>query len=222
MTSPHVLALAGQIAFALDGWEAEPCENGEPGWVELVGPAGDRIQLRIGPHRVSARGLHDQDTGPTHRWEVTGVRLQSIEFSAAKPPGRMAGELRRRLLPQVAKNNQLMDAAARRYRAARAADDLLFARIQALFPTLTWRDGGRRRDEAAAHSHAGQVSIAFRLDRYEHDRYNSLTVDCLSRAELLDLLRAAAATRGRTARLRDRRGAHPRRRRRSRTRGYAR
>lgn len=198
MTSPDALALAGQIAYELDGWEAQDCRYGKAGWVELHGPAGDRIQLRIGPHWIDARGLYDQDTGPNRHWEVSGVQLKKIGFSADKTAARMAGELRRRLLPHVAEDNRLIDAAARHYRTARAADDLLFARAAEHFPTLTWRDDGRgRKQEATAYVHGGQVGIQFRLDPYEYDVYNSLTIDHLTRAELLELIRAAGRLRTR-------------------------
>jgi hypothetical protein len=213
MTAPDVLALAGQIAYALDGWEAEPCRYGDSGWVELAGPAGDRIQLRVGANWIEARGLHDQDTGPTRRWEVAGVQMKSIGFSTDKTPERMAGELRRRLLPHVAEDNRLLDAAVRRHTKARAADDLLFARAREQFPTLTWWDiGRRRREEAVSYGHGG-VSIRFRLDPYEFDVYNTLTVDHLTRAELLELIRAAGHLRTRATRSCTRRQPNPGRRR---------
>ena len=220
MTSPETLALAGQIAYELDGWETQPCGYGNPGWVELLGPAGDRIQLRIGTRWIDARGLHDQDTGPSRYWEVSGVQLKKIGFSADKSPARMAGELRRRLLPHVAEDNRLIDAAARRYRTARADDDLLFNRAREHFPTLTWWDDGRgRKQEATAYVHSGQVGIRFRLDPYEHDVYNSLTIDHLTRAQLLTLIRAAGHLRTRATASRTRRRTRPKHRQRRRRAG---
>lgn len=196
MTGPDTMHVAAAIAYELDGWEALPCRHGNTEWAELHGPAGDVIQLRIGPHWVEARGMHDQNLGRTYHWHVEGYRRAEIGFSTAKAPARMAGEIRRRLLPIVAENNRLLDAKAALIAEGRSADDALFAAAEKLFPRLHWRDNGdRRRDEAAAWGHGDAIGFEFRLDLWPHDRHCTLAFSSLSRAEVLALIRAAAALR---------------------------
>ena len=109
---------------------------------------------------------------------------------------RMAGEIRRRLLPTVAENNRILDAEAARISAAAAMDDAVFAAVKDLFANLHWRDpGSSRREEAASWGSGGEISVEFRLDAYRHDCRSSLTINNLTRAELLALARAAARLR---------------------------
>ncbi|WP_194923162.1 hypothetical protein [Catenulispora pinisilvae] len=190
------MPVAAAIAYELDGWEALPCRYGNTEWAELHGPAGDVIQLRIATNWIEARGIHDQNLGRTGHWDVTGYRRPEIGFSTTKTPARMAGEIRRRLLPIVAENNRLLDAKAALIAEGRAADDALFAAAEKLFPRLHWRDNGdRRRDEAVAWGHGDAITLEFRLDLWPHNTHCTLAFSSLSRAEVLALIRAAAALR---------------------------
>lgn len=196
MTDAGTARLAAAIAYELDGWEAVPDRYGNPEWVELHSPAGDVVQLRIGPHWIEARGIHDQDLGRTRHWDVTGYRHAGIGFSAAKTAARMAGEIRRRLLPTVSENNRVLDAKAELIAEGRAVDDALFAAAEKLFPRLHWRDNGdRRRDEAVAWGHGDSITLEFRLDLWPHDRHCTLAFSSLSRAEVSAMIRAAAGLR---------------------------
>lgn len=196
MTGPGAAQVAAAIAYELDGWEVRPDRYGQADWAELHGPAGDVVQLRIGPHWIQARGVHDQDLGRTRHWDVTGYRRAEIGFSATKTPARMAGEIRRRLLPTVAENNRLLDAKADLITEGRTADDTVFAAAEKLFPGLQWRDNGdRRRDEAVACGHGDSIGLEFRLDLWPHDTHCTLAFSRLSRSEVLALIRAAAALR---------------------------
>jgi hypothetical protein len=196
VTDTGTARLAAAIAYELDGWEAVPDRYGHPEWVELHGPIGDVVQLRIGPHWIEARGIHDQDLGRTRHWDVTGYRSADIGFSATKTAARMAGEIRRRLLPTVSENNRVLDAKADLIAEGRTADDTLFAAAERLFPRLRWRDDGdRRRDEAVAWGHGDDITLEFRLDLWPHDKHCTLAFSSLSRAEVSALIRAAAALR---------------------------
>jgi hypothetical protein len=196
VTGPGAAQLAAAIAYELDGWEALPDRYGNADWAELHGPAGDVIQLRITPNWIEARGIHDQDLGRTGHWDVPGYRRPEIGFSAGKTPARMAGEIRRRLLPIVAENNRVLDAKAVLIAEGRAVDDALFSAAENLFPRLHWRDnGGRRRDEAVAWGHGDSIGLEFRLDLWPHDTHCALSFSSLSRAEVLALIRAAAELR---------------------------
>ncbi|GAA2019135.1 hypothetical protein GCM10009839_14390 [Catenulispora yoronensis] len=196
MTRQLAAHVAAAIAYELDGWEARPSGVGFHGWFELLGPAGDIVQLRVGEHRIEALGIHEQDLGRTRAWDVAGYRHARIRFSAAKGPARMAGEIRRRLLPTVAENNRILDAAAAWISAAAAVDDAVFAAVKDLFANLHWRDpGSSRREEAASWGSGGGISVEFRLDAYQHDCRSSLTINNLTRVELLALARAAARLR---------------------------
>jgi len=222
MNGPTAAQVAAAIAYELDGWQAVADRYGHPEWVELHSPAGDVIQLRVGLHWIEARGMHDQDLGRTRHWDVSGYRSADIGFSATKSAARMAGEIRRRLLPTVSENNRVLDAKADLIAEGRAADDALFAAAEKLFPRLHWRDNDdRRRDEAVAWGHGDSITLEFRLDMWPHDRHCTLAFSSLSRAEVRTLIRAAAALRtppspSRPARS-QRARSHARRRRRART-----
>lgn len=196
MTGPDTAQLAAAVAYELDGWEALPCRYGNTDWVELHGPAGDVIQLRIAANWIEARGIHEQDLGRTGHWDVAGYRRPEIGFSAGKTLAGMAGEISRRLLPIVAENNRVLDAKAALIAEGRAAHDALFAAAEKLFPRLHWRDNGsRRRDEAVAWGHGDSIGLEFRLDLWPHDTHCALSFSSLSRAEVLALIRAAAELR---------------------------
>ncbi|NUR63113.1 MAG: hypothetical protein HOV87_31320 [Catenulispora sp.] len=196
MTGQLAAQVAVAIAYELDGWETRPWGVGDHSWFELAGPAGDIIQLRIGEHRIEALGLHKQDLGRTRAWNVAGYRHALIGFSTNKSPARMADEIRRRLLPTVAENNRILDAEAARIAAATAVDDAVFAAVKDLFTNLHWRDpGSSRREEAASWGSGGNISVEFRLDAHRHDCRSTLTINNLTRAELLILARAAARLR---------------------------
>ncbi|MBS2531963.1 hypothetical protein KGQ20_04185 [Catenulispora sp. NF23] len=194
MTDTNTRQLVETIAYELDGWEARPDRYGQTQWAELHGPAGEVIQLRVGPHWIEARSIHDQDLGRTRHWDVAAYRRAEIGFSATKTPARMAAEIRRRLLPIVRENNRLLDAKAALIAEGRAADDALFTAAEKLFPGLLWRDNGnRRRDEAAAWGHGDAIGMEFCLDLWPHDTHCTLSFSSLSRAEVLALIQSAAA-----------------------------
>jgi len=196
VTGQAAAQIAAAIAYELDGWEVVPDRYGHPEWAELHGPAGDIIQLRIDPHWVQARGVHDQDLGRTRHWDVTGYRHADIGFSTTKNPARMAGELRRRLLPTVAENNRILDAEASLIAAGRAADDALFTAAAQLFPGLYWREASdRRRVEAAAYGRGDDVGVDFQLDHWRYDSHSTVTISHLTRKEVLVMIRAAAELR---------------------------